>query len=192
MVWLGYDPPPGLDKLDPATLGVMAEDRAQSGAKDYDRFMSGLRASHEGPPAHLVALGHSYGSLTAGLAGQQPGGGTGADDIVLIGSPGTGTDRASDLGVRGDHVWVGAADNDPVTYLPDPAEQLIGKQNSRWFGADPASAAFGANRFEVADGPSHSFTSHSNYLDPIGGNSLPNIGQIVSGHPDRVKSQAPR
>ncbi|GAB2703223.1 alpha/beta hydrolase [Kitasatospora kifunensis] len=192
MVWLGYDPPPGTDRLTLETLDVAKEDRARAGAESYDRFMAGLRASHQGPPAHLVALGHSYGSLAVALAGQRPGVGTGADDIVLIGSPGTGTDSAARLGVTADHVWVGAADNDPVTYLPDPLREARGDRNARWFGKDPASADFGAHRFEVADGPSGSFAAHSNYLDPIGGNSLPNIGQIVAGHPENVRSQPSR
>ncbi|MCX4747127.1 alpha/beta hydrolase family protein [Kitasatospora sp. NBC_01287] len=192
LVWLGYDPPPGLDKGDPESLDVMGEQRARSGAEDYDRFMAGLRAGHEGPPAHLVALGHSYGSLAVGLAAQRPAGGTQADDIILIGSPGTGTDSATHLGVGTGHVWVGAADNDPVTYLPAPEQLLPGEGDQRWFGRDPASERFGAHRFAVADGPPNSFAAHSNYLDPVGGASLPNIGQIVAGHPENVRSQSPR
>ncbi|MDH6116691.1 alpha/beta hydrolase [Kitasatospora sp. GAS204B] len=191
MVWLGYDPPPGVDKFDPQTLAVMGKSRASAGAETYDRFMAGLRASHEGPPAHLTALGHSYGSLTVGLAGQRSGG-TGADEMILIGSPGTGAQQAAQLGVGAGHVWVGAADNDPVTYLPDPLKEAVGDHEQRWFGRDPASAEFGAHRFEVADGPSGSFRAHSNYLDPSGGNSLYNIGQIISGHPDRTQPQVPR
>ncbi|TQF03704.1 hypothetical protein E6W39_17545 [Kitasatospora acidiphila] len=191
IVWLGYDPPPGVDKLDPETLSVMEKDRAQAGADSYDRFLSGLRASHQGQPAHLTALGHSYGSLTVGLAGQNPQG-TGADEMILVGSPGTGAKHASQLGVASGHVWVGAADNDPVSYAPSPVEDLQGHFNERWFGTDPASADFGAQRFDVADGPADSFASHSNYLDPSGGNSLYNIGQIVAGHPENTKAQALR
>ncbi|WP_051969993.1 alpha/beta hydrolase [Kitasatospora azatica] len=191
MVWLGYDPPPGLDRLDLQTLTVMDKARAEKGAKAYDQFLAGLRASHNGPPAHLTALGHSYGSLTVGLAGRRPEG-TGADEMVLIGSPGTGARSASQLGVGADRVWVGAADHDPVSYAPNPLEELTGDFNQRWFGTDPAAAEFGAHRFDVADGPSRSFESHSNYLDPRGGNSLFNIGQIVSGHSDKAKLQSPR
>ncbi|GAA1985375.1 alpha/beta hydrolase [Kitasatospora viridis] len=189
IVWLGYDPPPGLDKADPASLSVMGDGRARAGAANYSRFLAGLRAGHSDGPAHLTALGHSYGSLTVGLSGQTPTG-SGADDMILVGSPGTDSDDASRLGVAPGHVWVGAADNDPVTYLPDPVADLTGHSDERWFGRDPASAGFGAKRFEVADGPPHSFSSHSNYLDPSGGSSLTNIGQIVAGHPDKVKGQS--
>ncbi|PYC82709.1 hypothetical protein C7C46_10165 [Streptomyces tateyamensis] len=189
IVWLGYDPPPGLDQLDPTSLGVMDDQRAKAGAARYADFLAGLRASsHDGPSAHVTALGHSYGSLTVSLSGQLPGGDH-ADDMILIGSPGTDAEHASQLGVASDHVWVGAADNDPVTYAPDPFSNLTGDLGERWFGRDPASAEFGAQRFEVADGPPHSFAAHSNYLDSSGGGSLTNIGQIVTGHADRVKSQ---
>lgn len=120
MVWLGYDPPPGLEKLqegDTRPLEVMDTDRAAKGGAAYDTFMAGLRATHDGPPAHLVALAHSYGSTTVGL-GAQMSGGTGADDIILVGSPGTGAQRASQLHIDPSHVWVGDAENDPVSHLP--------------------------------------------------------------------------
>lgn len=111
---------------------------------------------------------------------------------MLVGSPGTGTDSAARLGVGAGHVRVGAADNDPVTYLPDPRREVLGDHNGRWFGTDPASADFGAHRFEAADGPSVSFAAHSSHPEPTGGGSLPNIGQIVAGHPEKVKPQPPR
>ncbi|MDH6135740.1 uncharacterized protein YukE [Kitasatospora sp. MAA4] len=223
MVWLGYDPPPGLDRLspgDPAPADVLSPERAVRGARSYDRFMAGLRATRTGPPAHLTAIGHSYGSLTVGLAGRQPGG-TGADDLVLIGSPGVEARNASQLGLPADRVWVGAAENDPVSHLPAGdrvradargavtgaglggpfgaavggwlGDTLFARGDSHrlWFGPDPASADFGAHRFDVADGPP-GFASHSNYLDDSGGNSLHNIGLIVAGHPQSVQPQPPR
>ncbi|MER7668040.1 alpha/beta hydrolase [Kitasatospora sp. NPDC096128] len=195
MVWLGYDPPPGPLDGDPKVAEVMLPDRAQKGGDAYDKFMSGLRASHEGAPPHLVALGHSYGSTTVGMAAQQ-GGGTGADDIILVGSPGTGADRASQLHIDPKHVWVGDAQNDPVSHLPakervaadgtgaviggklagplgawtggEIANELyddFGDTNDLWFGKDPAAKDFGANRFAVADGAPLSFDSHSNYME---------------------------
>ncbi|MFJ8477711.1 alpha/beta hydrolase [Kitasatospora sp. NPDC094011] len=195
MVWLGYDPPPGPLDGDPRTLEVMSGDRAQKGGANYDTFMGGLRATHEGAPAHLVALGHSYGSTTVGMAATQ-GGGTGADDIILVGSPGTGADRASQLHIDPKHVWVGDAQNDPVSHLPAKervaadgtgaaigaklmgplgawtggkvANELyddFGDTNDLWFGKDPAAKDFGANRFAVADGAPLSFDSHSNYME---------------------------
>ncbi|TQF04681.1 hypothetical protein E6W39_23725 [Kitasatospora acidiphila] len=226
MVWLGYDPPPGLDKLadgDTRPAEVLSSDRAQSGAVSYDQFLNGLRATHEGAPAHLTALGHSYGSTTVGLAAQQPGG-TGADDIILVGSPGTGADKASQLNVDPSHVWVGAAQNDPVTHLPSKTETGVdgavavalpplapalvpgtdwlynqADPHQLWFGTDPASAQFGAQRFDVADGLPLSFDSHSNYMtnpnspaDAATKDSIDNIGQIVAGQYNNVNREAGR
>ncbi|MDH6136352.1 hypothetical protein P3T37_005777 [Kitasatospora sp. MAA4] len=226
MVWLGYDPPPGLDKVldgDTRPLDVMSADRAEKGAASYDQFLGGLRATHDGPPAHLVALGHSYGSTTVGLAAQRPGG-TGADDVILVGSPGTGADKASQLNIDPGHVWVGDAENDPVSHLPSRGEVSFDGQVARsgpllapvlvpgadwlynqadphqlYFGTDPASAQFGANRFDVADGPAFSFDSHSNYMtDPNSSadgatkDSINNIGQIVAGKYSNVTREAQR
>ncbi|MER6302917.1 alpha/beta hydrolase, partial [Kitasatospora sp. NPDC001539] len=147
IAWLGYDAPLGLD--------VACRTAARAGADAYHRFLAGQRATHQGAPAHVTAQGHSYGSLVVGLAAQRPGG-LPADDIVLVGSPGTGADHASDLGVGADHVYVGAAAHDPVSWAPDPAALGPAARlppNARWYGPDPASAEFGAHRFAVADGP---------------------------------------
>ncbi|SOB88436.1 alpha/beta hydrolase [Streptomyces sp. 1331.2] len=227
MVWLGYDPPPGLEKLadgDTRPLEVMDADRAAKGGAAYDKFMAGLRATHDGSPAHLVALAHSYGSTTVGL-GAQMSGGTGADDVILVGSPGTGAAKASQLHIDPGHVWVGDAENDPVSHLPSkgrvandiqgatggflagPVGSLVGgyvadkmydwfgPEDQLWFGQDPASKGFGANRFAVADGPELSFDSHSDYMtDPNDSTSktlesVNNIGQIVAGKYDHVTRQ---
>ncbi|MFD7597299.1 alpha/beta hydrolase [Kitasatospora sp. NPDC059812] len=217
MIWLGYDPPPGLEKVldgDPRPLEVMGTDRAAKGGAAYDTFMAGLRATHEGAPAHLVALAHSYGSTTVGLGAQLPGG-TGADDIILVGSPGTGADKASQLHIDPHHVWVGDAENDPVSHLPakgrvatdvvlgpvlgpvaDDLYQTFAPDNQLWFGQDPASKDFGANRFAVPDGKSLSLDSHSNYMnsssDTATAESINNIGQIVAGRYDAVTRQEGR
>jgi hypothetical protein len=199
IVWVGYDPPPGPLDGDPAAVEAGGDSRARSGAVSYDQFMTGLRATHDGPQPHLTALGHSYGSLTVGLAGQLPGG-THADDVILIGSPGVEASHASQLGVPAGHVWVGAARNDPVTHLPSKFDASIGAANplltltdpnTLWYGTDPASGSFGANRFQVAPG-AMSFATHSKYLTP-GSDSMNNIAAIVApGGPTPPQLVAPR
>ncbi|XEC31641.1 hypothetical protein JAO84_13150 [Streptomyces fradiae] len=116
IVWLGYDAPQDID--------VMSEDDARNGAPAYSSFMEGLSATNDhGDAAHITAIGHSYGSLTVGQATQlHEGGIPGVDDIILVGSPGVGVDKATDLGVDPGHVFVGAADNDVVTKLPSKGE----------------------------------------------------------------------
>ncbi|WP_329590114.1 alpha/beta hydrolase [Streptomyces sp. NBC_01362] len=121
-MWLGYDAPQTTPGDLASGKSVMFTNDAEAGAPDYNAFMAGISATHEGGNPHVTAIGHSYGSLTVGLAAQEKGGIPGADDIILVGSPGTGADNAQDLNVGKDHVYVGAADNDIVTKLPNHAE----------------------------------------------------------------------
>ncbi|MFF3753852.1 alpha/beta hydrolase [Streptomyces sp. NPDC002018] len=118
VVWLGYDAPQ-LSAADvTGNTDVMFADQARVGAVAYNEFMSGVSATNRNEDPHMTAIGHSYGSLTVGQAAQRQGGIPGADDIVLLGSPGTGADSADELGVGRKHVFVGAAENDPVTAMP--------------------------------------------------------------------------
>ncbi|MCX0245085.1 alpha/beta hydrolase [Streptomyces drozdowiczii] len=119
IVWLGYDAPQtSMD--DP--LGVTGQSDAKAGAAAYNQFMAGISATNQHADPHVTAIGHSYGSLTVGLAAQEKAGIPGADDVVLVGSPGTGARFADELGVGRGHVFVGAAENDPVTKLPNDRE----------------------------------------------------------------------
>lgn len=122
IVWLGYDAPQlSVDDITGNT-DVMFTDHAEAGASAYGEFMSGIAATNHHENPHLTAVGHSYGSLTVGQAAQRDGGIPGVDDIVLVGSPGTGAESAADLGVGRGHVYVGAAENDPVTRMPAKGE----------------------------------------------------------------------
>ncbi|WP_274914696.1 alpha/beta hydrolase [Streptomyces sp. WZ-12] len=187
IVWLGYDAPQGPE--------VAGTGRGEQGGADFGKFLDGIQATHHGDRPHVTAIGHSYGSFTVGQAAQREGG-IPADDIILVGSPGTGAQKAEDLGVGADHVWVGAADSDPVTHAPSKIESSFGviahlaDPHELWFGQDPASKEFGGNRFGVAFG--NPGDSHSNYFKPEGGDSLDNMGAIVTGHPEKVTLQGER
>ncbi|MEE4489238.1 alpha/beta hydrolase [Streptomyces sp. BE230] len=122
IVWLGYDAPQTSADDPMGNLDVMGESNARVGANSYNKFMAGVAATHENGNPHVTAIGHSYGSLTVGLAAQHRGGIPGVDDVVLVGSPGTGASSAKELGVGKEHVFVGAAENDPVTKLPNSRE----------------------------------------------------------------------
>ncbi|QIQ04019.1 alpha/beta hydrolase [Streptomyces liangshanensis] len=122
IVWLGYDAPQLSGDDIAGNTDVMFADRAEAGAVAYNSFMAGVSATNEHENPHVTAIGHSYGSLTVGQAAQRPGGVPGAEDIVLLGSPGTGARSADELGVGRDHVYVGAAENDPVTAMPAKIE----------------------------------------------------------------------
>ncbi|MEE1802340.1 alpha/beta hydrolase [Streptomyces sp. JV176] len=122
IVWLGYDAPQLPAERLADNADVMFEHNAAAGADAYNTFMAGISATNQNADPHITAIGHSYGSFTVGQAAQRHGGIPGADDIVILGSPGTGADSAKDLGVGKDHVYVGAADNDPVTIMPSKDE----------------------------------------------------------------------
>ncbi|MFE3381206.1 alpha/beta hydrolase, partial [Streptomyces anulatus] len=206
IVWLGYDAPQNVD--------VMTKVDAQQGAPAYNEFMAGLSSTNANGDPHVTAIGHSYGSLTVGTAAKEAGGIPGVDDVILLGSPGVDAQKATELGVGKDHVFVGAADNDPVTHLPTKGESVLATgpawalggpewvrrandlfdvgDDDLYFGKDPASEAFGAQRFEVDDGPrmvleAGKFDAHSQYFNPeLDDVSADNIATIVGGHPENI------
>ncbi|MFI6844605.1 alpha/beta hydrolase [Kitasatospora sp. NPDC050467] len=204
IVWLGYDPP-GQD------AGAAMTGAGDKGAPAYAKFLSGVRASHQGgEPPHITSIGHSYGSYVVGQATKltaQPGSPyQRPDDVVFIGSPGIGVDKAADLGMPG-HVWAGAAANDVVTHTPTKGDALVAvggplgpalavvkhdllNPDEGWYGRDPASASFGAQRFAVDDfgQTTDIIGAHTKYLTPEGGGpSLGNIASIVTRGCDVVR-----
>ncbi|MEU5714981.1 alpha/beta hydrolase [Streptomyces sp. NPDC020403] len=213
VVWLGYDAPQLIDGR--ASFAVAGEGRAEKGGAAFSEFMEGMAATNENQDPHLTAIGHSYGSRTVGAAARQDGGMPGVDDIILVGSPGVGVDRAEDLGVGAGHVFVAAAKNDPVPKMPSPQQAAVGAatgpfgllvgsmadrgNDDTWFGKDPASEAFGARRFHVAEGPpvvgpdGISLASHSGYFDaPKGSIGASSISMIAAGRADKVKMEEQR
>ncbi|MFD7060382.1 hypothetical protein [Streptomyces sp. NPDC059906] len=78
--------------------------------------------------------------------------------------------------------------------------------NDLWFGKDPASGEFGANRFKTLSGPTlvslpdvwnsdMTLDAHSNYFNPEQGKdqvSARNIAAIVTGEPGLVSREKPR
>ncbi|MFJ8854214.1 alpha/beta hydrolase [Streptomyces sp. NPDC102437] len=218
ITWLGYDAPQSPDGM--SSLSVAGAGRAEEGGVAFNGFMVGLSATNETGDPHLTAIGHSYGSRTVGAATQHGGGIPGVDDIVLVGSPGVGVDRAEDLGVGKDHVFVGAAEHDVVTKVPSGQESLVGAlgtiaagpvvgylagdmadqgDDDIWFGKDPASEAFGARRFPVNEGPplvglhGLSIDAHSQYFSPKKDSvSADSIALIAAGRSRDIQLEEPR
>jgi Alpha/beta hydrolase len=122
VAWIGYDPPqvPGTDNI-PASLAggwdVSHDDVARAGAHDLARFYDGINASHHGP-LDLTAIGHSYGSLTTGLALQVPGD-HGVDNALFYGSPGIEATTPQQLGLQPGHVFTMETPDDPIQMVYD-------------------------------------------------------------------------
>jgi hypothetical protein len=112
VAWLGYEAPQAGGVWQPSR-SVALDDAAHRGAERLAGFYAGLDAARTVPP-HLTALGHSYGSLTTGLA---LGPGTVVDHVVFFGSPGIGTSDVTALGLPAGRVHVVEARQDVVADL---------------------------------------------------------------------------
>jgi hypothetical protein len=163
IMWLGYDAP---DFVDEAASRAPAE----AGAVELRRFQEGLRATHDGVPAHQTVLGHSYGSLVVGRAAAEPG--LAADDVVFVGSPGVGADSAAELRVPAGRVWASTSWSDVIQWaavspgslaedlavsrLPGGALVAFGRpEDNLYFGTNPSDPAFGARVFASPPGAGH-------------------------------------
>jgi hypothetical protein len=183
LFFIGYDAPDNLptDGLD--ALGVVTEDLAEAGGDHVADALDGIRAIRPDDPAHLTAIGHSYGSTTLGHAAHDHG--IPVDDIVVVGSPGLGgdVDSADDLGIDPSHVFAGANSRDPIAYLADDGWAGLGTLGGAGLGNDPVEDDFGAIRFEAEDvdrPPYPSFGEHSLYFDHDT-ESLYDIASVVNG-----------
>ncbi len=164
VAWLGYDAP--------NVRQVVNDARARAGAPQLQSFVLGLRATAT-RLQQVTVLGHSYGSLVAGLAAKR---GLGVDDLVLLASPGVEANRASQLHLRPGHVWAARDATDPIQLVFWPARlgALFGLDLPSAFGPDPAAAPFGAKHFP--DGGAY---GHSGYF-ASGSQSLASLAAIVS------------
>jgi pimeloyl-ACP methyl ester carboxylesterase len=166
IAWLGYDPPEGIGR------DAIREERAAAGAKALDRFVAGLAAYR--PAAALTVIGHSYGSVVTGLAAHAFG--SRVRDVVAIGSPGMGVNRAADLHTSA-RVWAGSAAADWTRNLP--GIKLFGAGH----GTLPVAASFGARIL-----PTLGAVDHDGYFLP-GTDSLRAMAGVVLG---TLEPAAPR
>ena len=161
VVWLGYEAPP-------TVLHGGDSFPARRGAVDLASFQHqlGLRF----PDAAKTVVGYSYGSVVVGYSAHPRTGGLSADDVVFVGSPGTGARHASELRLLGEDPRVHA-----VTVAGDPISLATGPV-AGVHGVDPASPGFGANVWEIDAGTigDHSWyfrtgpDSTSEFLDAFG------------------------
>lgn len=155
IMWLDYDSP---------TVGTFGEFNAGMAAPDLQEFQAGMRATHEGPPSTNTVIGHSYGTTVVGHAAM---GDIDSDQVLFLGSVGTGATDVSDFTVDADDVYAGVTTNDYEAHIP-----LHTKPLPHW-------ESFGATAFEAGEG------RHSDYWDE-NTTSRDQIADIVTGNGDRI------
>ncbi|MGB6124228.1 MAG: alpha/beta hydrolase [Gordonia sp. (in: high G+C Gram-positive bacteria)] len=167
IAWLGYDAPnaTGPGNLDAVRGGVDvgSASKANATAPILARFFNGLDAASVKEDPHIVAYGHSYGSLVTAEALRKTGGSV--DEAVFYGSPGLGGDpvnlhpyQPSDFNLTRGQMYLLENGGDPVADF--------GR-----FGADPSmfgdftrmSTHAGTDKTNV---PRIGGTGHSDYLRP--------------------------
>ncbi|GHI06094.1 hypothetical protein AQI88_28520 [Streptomyces cellostaticus] len=165
VAWLGYRTPGTVSTT------VTTATRADQAAPRLRALVRQLRTLAPAR-AHLSLLCHSYGSVVCGRAAH----GLPADDIALVGSPGTGADSVSGLHTPA-RVWAARGSDDWVAHVPHVRADLL--FTTVGFGTDPVSRAFGARVFDAAG------ADHSGYFTP-GSASLANLARITLGETSEV------
>lgn len=158
LAWIGYDTP----NMAQAPFGFHAD----GGAPALASTVAGV-ASRPGGGPRTTVIAHSYGTVVAGKAAQEPGP-IGADAVVLVGSPGVEV-RADGFEVPAEEVYVGEADWDLIV------------ADSAWHGVDPSQTwLYGGTCIEA--GNSRVFgNGHTGYYEPTS-SALWNMAYIVQGH----------
>jgi hypothetical protein len=181
VVWMGYHAPDSA--VDPQ---IGQTTLARDGAGLLAGDVNALAVTHQGGASHVTVIGHSYGSTT--VADAAAGSGMHANDVVLVGCPGTDlAHSAADFHLpAGGHVYVGAASTDPITHLGGIQGHLPGTGVTIGLGNDPAVEGYGSTRFKAeAPGLTFPLKDHSSYFTP-GNESLFSTADIASGHGDAL------
>jgi hypothetical protein len=174
IAWIGFDPPqvPGFDHPGASLSGgwgVSHDAIARAGAHDLAGFYDGIQAAHYGGPADLTAIGHSYGSLTTGLALQEPGD-HGVSRALFYGSPGIEATTPQDLHLQPGHVFAMETPDDPIqlTYDARPIGQgipIVGSYLNEAFPSFGPNPATNPNFTHLATAPSMVPDGHGGSLN---------------------------
>ncbi|MET7314563.1 alpha/beta hydrolase [Streptomyces thermoviolaceus] len=160
VAWLGYRTPGTVSTT------VLTTSRADQAAPRLRRTVHELR-DLLGRTARITLVCHSYGSVVCGRSADR----LPVDDIVLLGSPGTGAGSVAGLHTPA-RVWAGRTADDWVAHVPHVRAALFG--TTVGFGTDPMDPAFGARTFPAGAG------GHSSYFAP-GSACLTHLARIVLG-----------
>ncbi|WP_410599324.1 alpha/beta hydrolase [Amycolatopsis sp. lyj-90] len=194
VTWLGYEPPATGNLGD--YVDVIGGGAARDGAEKLARFDQGINMSRPDDP-HLTALGHSYGSLTTGIALHSD---TGVDDAVFFGSPGI-SDQPYGDGIAGrsieqlhipeGHAYTLEADGDPVADVGNLTHGRFGEDPGSMDGMKQLATHEATSKFDGL--PLAASTGHSEYTltTPEGTDSTSkyNMAAVIAGLPDLTVSK---
>ena len=165
--WLGYDTPDGVG------LAAATEGRGRAGAAALTGFVREVLRHR--PDATVTLIGHSYGALVAGLAAPRL---PEVSDVIALGAPGMGADRAADLG--GARIFSALAPADWIRRVPQ------GRLFGLGLGRRPSSPDFGATAL-----PTEGVAGHDYYLVE-GSSTLRAISDVVLSGGPRHRAVDPR
>ncbi|WP_067695706.1 hypothetical protein [Nocardia jejuensis] len=162
-------------------ITTLSSKGAEDGAQKVREFHEGLRVTHQGPPANITTIAHSYGGVTGGHSAGH-GHALDTDALVFIGSWGTGVASVADLRLTGvdaadlpNHVFATMAEHDSIQLMPST------------HGPAPDDPAFGATVFESDSTPSRTRLGWNpddhqatNYFDS-NNQSYASLGLIIAG-----------
>jgi Alpha/beta hydrolase len=181
VTWIGYQAPQLSDVL-AGSKSVASDHLAQVGAPKLDGFLNGIGAAHDesGQPLHLTALGHSYGSLTTGIALHQH---TPVQDAVVFGSPGMNATHRADLQIPTGHLYAEESDHDLI-----PDLDIANHFGHSPYDDVPSSALDGVDRLSTdaataGKTPLLATHGHTDYLTDHS-TSQYNMAAIIAGHPE--------
>lgn len=149
VLWLGYKAPDNL------VNGITTAPASHAGQqlRNFQQTLTERR-----PEQHRTVLGYSYGSVVLGNAASATGPGISADTAILLGSPGLGVSRATELNLLG---RPGGNGPEPrviaITGSHDPVG-LVATAVNGVHGVDPTATRFGAQLWE-------STQDHSGYWE---------------------------
>lgn len=194
VAWLGYQPP-----LNLGDSSVLNDDLAHAGAPRLTSFLHELDEAARNPGQSTALFGHSYGSLTSGIA-LHDGASQYVDNAVLYGSAGFQADTPAELGMNNDNFFVMSARDDPINTLgalapyhgwgSDPNDIINedGRLRFRFQHLDADAGATPLSGYEFKTGVS----GHSDYGRNAGERMTGyNLAAILLNRPDLAVKETP-
>jgi hypothetical protein len=193
IAWVGYQPPPVIASWDTPSGAL-----AKAGAPKLESFLSDLDAASRNPGHTTALFGHSYGSLTSGIA-LKNGASSVVDNVVMYGSPGFGASSPAQLGLNDGNFFVMSASDDPIrpigTLAPihgwgsDPNDVMAGGPRYRFthLQTDAGWATLGGEQIYKT-----AASGHSEYgRDPLQRMTGFNLATILLNRPDLATRVGP-